>query len=155
MTTRTLLTSPWTPIIINSNLDGAAVDIPDLATVGVTTPFYRWMICTWIFIISIQIDTGALLSIKHGAKDRLELRWSPTHITMVQGVATRTVAKSRIEGKWVMLTLEQNNAAESATTLWEKGISEFILSLTVSSDFQAPVYVKAPVGVGNFQVIFI
>ena len=152
-TTRKVLTSPWQPIIIDSNLDGAAVDIPDLATVGITSLINNWMFCFWIFIISMEIDTGALLSIKFGTAKPVELQWSPTELIIAQGYNIQPTALSRVTEQWVLLTLYGDSNIYAST--WTKGQAEKYAHFSQYQSMEFPAYLKVPVGVGQFKIRYI
>lgn len=154
MTSLKVLTSPWQPVLVDSNIDGAAVDIPDLAAVGVTTPTYIWMIYVWVYIISMEIDTGALLSLTIGSAEPIELRWSPTQLTIAQGSEDiRSTELVRDLGQWVMLSFDNSNDSTYAT-VWKRGLPQEYAFLGTSYNLEFPVHLKAPVGVGHFKVTY-
>jgi hypothetical protein len=157
LTTWKVLTSPWQPILIDNNIDGAAIDIPDLATVGITTPSMAWEICAWIFIISMEFDTGALLSLKFGTAEPFELRWSPTHLIVAQGATVVPTPFARVTEQWVMVFLQELPDHANVYVLgWLRGVpSPAVMQLTTPGAMTFPAYLKAPVGVGHFKVTYI
>lgn len=149
------LTSPWVPHHINSSSDGSAIDIPDLAAAGVTLPVTRWFIFAWIYIISMQLDTGALLSVTIGTSPPLEFKWSPTDFTFVQGSQSGSGTEARLSNQWFLVVLGCENGSNTGGRITKRSQTSSIRTWTASTPLQSPASLKAPVGVGNFEVMFI
>jgi hypothetical protein len=149
------LTSPWVPHHINSSSDGSAIDIPDLAAAGVTLPVTNWFIFAWIYIISMQLDTGALLSVTIGTSPPLEFKWSSTDYTFVQGSQSSGSPEARISNEWFLVVLGCDKDGNTGGRTIRKGHSSIAKTWAASTPLQSPASLKAPVGVGNFEVMLI
>lgn len=150
-TIRKVLTSPWEPAVVSSSNDGAAIDIPDLAAAGIQLPSNLWMIVAWIYIITMELDTGALLSVTIDNTPLLQFKWSATDLTFVLGSESDSQAKARPDNKWFMVVMGCTGSktggyvftrdATAKTKIW-----------AAETTLTTPASLKAPVGAGNFNV---
>lgn len=147
-----VLTSPWEPHHITSSSDGAAIDIPDLeAATGFTFPVSAWWVVAWIYIISMGVDTGALLSVTIGSSEPIQFKWSSTDYQFVQGGQSAGGTEARPSNKWFMVIMGSDNHNQIGGLVSTKSLeSEKVWSGTIS--LTSPASLKAPVGVGSFDV---
>lgn len=137
---------------MNSPNDGAAIDIPDLAAAGIQLPSNYWMIITWIYIISMQLDTGALLSVTIGNTPPLQFKWSATDFTFVQGSQSASQAEARPDNKWFMVVMGSNMDNQTGGSVYTRDATVRTKTWAASTVLTTPASLKAPVGAGNFNV---
>lgn len=152
----TVLTSPWVPHHLTNPSDGAAIDLPDLATVGVSLPASAWFVCVWVFIVSMSLtdDNKVLLSVTSGANDPLVFIWNPNEFFIKQGTYGSSVQLSRATGKWFMVSMGSNNNGVTGGIVATKGSygQQVNWSPLTPLTLESPASVKAPVGPGDFDV---
>jgi len=149
---RKVLTSPWEPALVNSPNDGAAIDIPDLAAAGIQLPTNYWMIIAWIYIISMQLDTGALLSVTIDNAPPLQFKWSPTDLMFVQGSQSASQAEARPDNKWFMVVMGSNMFDQTGGSVFTRDATVRATTWAGATVLKTPASLKAPVGAGNFNV---
>lgn len=147
-----VLTSPWVPDHINSSSDGAAIDIPDLTAAGISLPTTNWFIFAWIYIISLQVDTGALLSVTIGTSPPLEFKWSSTDFAFVQGSQLGSGTEPRLGNEWFLVVLGCDKNGNAGGRLIKRNQSSSVRTWLAPTPLQSPTSLKAPIGVGVFEV---
>jgi hypothetical protein len=147
------LTSPWTPILVAGSNAGAAVDIPNLGAIGVPLPASAWWVFVWILVISIEFDTGALLSVTSGTNQPLNFKWSSSgYAFYLQGSAEFGESIARPNNQWFMVTMGTDSSGNTGGKIRLKGNTSYMRYFGANVQLVSPAAVRAPVGTGNFNV---
>jgi hypothetical protein len=146
------LSSPWVPKHVTSSTDGAAIDISDLAAEGITLPVNMWWVMVWIYVVSMEIETGTLLSVTIGSNQPLEFKWTGNAATFVKGNQIAAEVGGRPNNQWFMVTMGCDYMSNTGGMVRTR-VDSKAPKWGELTPLESPASVRAPVGAGNFDVI--